>query len=132
MKIINKLMVIIILFALALSFVLATISNASTDSWGSGLITEVEENSTGNDDSDVSEDVGNLLGNIAVIVRVVAVATAVIILIVLAMKYMIASPGDKADVKKSMIPYVIGAFVVFAAGGIISMIIDFSSQIKGS
>lgn len=127
MGVLNRAIAIVAILALVLSIGMT----AYASDWGDGLTQEIEENSQGQDDSQVSKDVGGLLTNMAVIIKVVAVATAVVILIVLAMKYMIASPGDKADVKKSMIPFVIGAFIIFGATGIISMLISFSSQIKG-
>ena len=59
-----------------------------------------------------------------------AVATGIVILISLAVKYMMAAPGDRADIKKSMIPFVIGAFVLFASSGIVDMLIRFSAQLS--
>ena len=56
------------------------------------------------------------------IIQVVAVAVAVIMLVVLAIKYMTAAPGEKADVKKSLVVYVIGALVLFAGAGILNLI----------
>ena len=43
---------------------------------------------------------------------------------------MVAAPGDRADIKKSMIPFVIGAFVLFASSGIVDMLIRFSAQLS--
>ena len=56
------------------------------------------------------------------VIQVVAVAVAVIMLVVLAIKYMTAAPGEKADVKKSLVVYVIGALVLFAGAGILNLI----------
>lgn len=56
------------------------------------------------------------------IIQVVAVAVAVIMLVVLAIKYMTAAPGEKADVKKSLTVYAIGALVLFASAGILNLI----------
>ena len=56
------------------------------------------------------------------ILQVVAVAVAVIMLVVLAIKYMTASPGEKAEVKKSLTVYAIGALVLFASAGILNLI----------
>ena len=44
----------------------------------------------------------------------VGVILSVIILIVVGIKYMLGSVEEKADYKKSMIPYLIGAFMVFS------------------
>ena len=52
---------------------------------------------------------GKLLG----ILQVIGSVIAVIVLIVLGIRYMLGSAQEKADYKKSMIPYVIGAVIVF-------------------
>ena len=43
-------------------------------------------------------------------------------LIVLAIKYISAAPGDKAEIKKHAVVYVVGALVLFGASGIIEVI----------
>ena len=60
--------------------------------------------------------------------RLVGVGVAVIMLIVLAMKYMVAAPGDKADIKKHAIVYVVGAVVLFAATSILEIIAKFAGN----
>lgn len=51
-------------------------------------------------------------------------------LIVLAMKYMVAAPGDKADIKKHAIVYVVGAIVLFATTQILEIIAKFAGNIS--
>ena len=54
-------------------------------------------------------------------------------LVVLAIKYMSAAPGDKADIKKHAVVYVTGAVVLFGSAGILSIIEKFAStNIKAS
>lgn len=53
-------------------------------------------------------------------------------LIILAIKYMSAAPGEKADIKKSAVVYVIGAVVLFAAVGIMQVIKQFSDDINNT
>ena len=65
-------------------------------------------------------------GQIAGIVAAIGVAVALVILIWLGIKYMTASPDGKADVKKSAVPYIIGAVVIFAASGILGIIAGFA------
>lgn len=48
------------------------------------------------------------------LIQMVGVILSVIILIVVGIKYMLGSVEEKADYKKSMIPYLIGAFMVFS------------------
>ena len=50
----------------------------------------------------------------------------IVMLSILGMKYMYSSPGERAEIKKHAVIYVIGAFILFAVPGIIRIIIEFS------
>ena len=63
------------------------------------------------------------------VARVVCVTIAIVILLVIAMKYMMSAPGDRADIKKHAIHYVIGAFILFAVTGILSILNSFAKAI---
>ena len=43
---------------------------------------------------------------------------------------MMAAPGDRADIKKHAVVYVVGAVVLFASTGILSIIQMFSESIN--
>lgn len=60
--------------------------------------------------------------------QVIGIAIAVIMLIVLAIKYISAAPGDKAEIKKHAVVYIVGAIVLFAASGIIQIIKTFAKD----
>lgn len=66
----------------------------------------------------------NLGGKIIGVVRTVGVLVAVVILLILGIKYMMGSAEEKADYKKSMIPYIVGAVLVFAASTIAGIVYD--------
>ncbi len=75
----------------------------------------------------------NFLWSILGIVQVVAISLAVIMLIVLGVKYVSAAPAEKADIKQSAMIYVVGAILMFGASGIIQIIKTFAgSAIKAS
>ncbi len=59
----------------------------------------------------------------------VGVAVSVITLVVLGIKYMVGSIEEKAEYKKSMIPYLIGAFLVFGISTVLSIIMEFTNEI---
>lgn len=75
------------------------------------------------------ETVNNLVNNTAVtviaIARVTGVTIAIVMLLVIAMRYMVSSAGDRADIKKHAVAYVVGAVVLFGAVGILGIIDDF-------
>ncbi len=84
------------------------------------------------DNGGVSSEVDNLVQNSAgttvAVLRVVSVAIAIIVLLVIAMKYMISSAGDRADIKKHAVAYVIGTFILFSAAQIIALLIDIADK----
>ena len=63
------------------------------------------------------------------IVQVVGSLAAVAVLVVLGIKYMIGSAEEKAEYKKTMLPYFIGAILIFAATNIASMVFKWASTI---
>ena len=72
----------------------------------------------------------NVGKNIVGILRTVGIILSVIILIILGIKYMMGSAEEKADYKKSMMPYIIGAALIFAASAFAEVIFQFFSNIK--
>lgn len=76
--------------------------------------------------------VKNVIGNILSIVQVVAIGVAVIMLIVLAIKYISAAPSEKAEIKKSATIYVVGAVLLFSASGVLEIVKQFAGNIKAS
>ncbi len=71
-----------------------------------------------------SEAVKNFGNNILGMVSTGASVLAVIILIVLGVKYMMGSAEEKAEYKKTLLPYAIGAVFVFGAGVICSVLFN--------
>lgn len=69
-----------------------------------------------------------LLWSVLGIVQVVAVSVAVIMLIILGIKYISAAPGEKADIKQGAMIYVVGAILLFGATTIIQIIKGFAGQ----
>lgn len=78
------------------------------------------------DKSGAGKSMLNIVGALLTVVQVVALGTAVIMLIVLAIKYISSAPSDKADIKKSATIYVVGAIILFSGSGIIGIIRKFS------
>lgn len=71
------------------------------------------------------------LGNKVVgIIQVVGSVAAVGILVVLGIKYMMGSTEEKAEYKKTLIPYIIGAVFIFAASNIAGILFNAASSIS--
>lgn len=84
------------------------------------------------DSSGASRSIQNIAGAILAMVQIVAISVAVIMLIVLAIKYISAAPNDKAEIKKHAVVYIVGAVILFSASGILQIIKNFAGNIDPS
>lgn len=82
------------------------------------------------DNSGAKNSAQNIIGALINIIQIIGTGVAIIMLIVLAIKYISAAPGDKAEIKKHAVVYVVGAIVLFAATGILQIIKSFASNIS--
>ncbi len=62
-----------------------------------------------------TNDIQTLGGKILGILQTVGIVLSVIILVILGIKYMMGSAEEKAEYKKTMIPYLVGAVLIFLA-----------------
>lgn len=79
-----------------------------------------------NADTSGIEKIGN---QVITIVSTIGSVASVIVLIVLGLKYMMGSAEEKAEYKKTLMPYVIGAGMVFAASAIAGVIYQFTKNV---
>ena len=71
------------------------------------------------------------IGNqLITIISTVGSVAAVIVLIVLGLKYMMGSAEEKAEYKKTLLPYVIGAVMIFAASTIAGVLYGFLTNVN--
>lgn len=76
----------------------------------------------GSSNSTGTEPAKQILSAVLNVVRNVGAAVAVVTLMVIGAKYIVASAGDRADIKKYAVNYVIGAIILLGATGILSVI----------
>ena len=67
--------------------------------------------------------------NIVSIITTIGIIVAVIVLLILGIKYMMGSASEKAEYKKTMIPYLVGAVLIFGASAIAKAVIAMSESI---
>ncbi len=60
------------------------------------------------------------------VVRIACAGIALVLLTVVGAKYMLASPNERADIKQSLMVYLIGAFVMFGASAIVTIVAQFT------
>ena len=77
---------------------------------------------------DIGTDTVNQAGrNLVSILQAVGIVLSVVILIIIGIKYMMGSAEEKAEYKKTLMPYVIGAALIFAASIFAQVVYDFFS-----
>ena len=64
------------------------------------------------------------------ILQTLGIVIAVLVLMVLGIKYMMGSAEEKAEYKKTMIPYVVGAILIFGATTIANMVFQFANGLN--
>lgn len=117
-----KTIFITLLILMSITVAVAPVFAASGDSFDPSQVKPSE--------GTVSTDKMTNLGNdIAKIVTTAGSIISVIVLVILGIKYMIGSSEEKAEYKKTLLPYIIGAAFVFAASTIASVIFNFASSI---
>ena len=119
MKKFTKILTVILLVAMVLT-TFTTVAKASYSDQVDGLF-EVEAEGTDN--------IMNVGGNIVSIVTTIGIIVAVVVLLVLGIKYMMGSASEKAEYKKTMIPYLVGALLIFGASAIAKAVIAISENL---
>lgn len=118
----TKLMKIVVTVSICLSIVLTGMNVA----FAASSITPKNLNANFTNTSEIQTVGEKVMG----IIQTVGVVTAVIILMVLGIKYMMGSAEEKAEYKKTMIPYIIGAILIFGATAIANMVYNFANGLN--
>ena len=119
-----KVVVVAIIAALLILSLTTEVSALKFNEINESTVTVNASDTTGAADS-----LNRIIGSAITVVQVVGVGVAIIMLIVLAIKYISAAPGDKADIKKHAVVYVVGAVVLFAASGILGIVKNFAKNV---
>ena len=81
------------------------------------------------DGGDATKSAKRIVGALIDVFQVVGVGVAIIMLVMLAIKYLSAAPNEKAEIKKSVSIYVLGAVLLFAASGVLEIIQQFADNV---
>ena len=87
---------------------------------------------TAGKDTNADDTILSIGNTVLTIVTNVGMILAVIIIAILGVKYMMGSTEEKAEYKKSMIPYLVGAVLVFGASAIGRAVIGFGQSVTGN
>ena len=105
---------------------LLVISIGSTTVLGADLIKPGEMTGTPPTGTEIKDLGKQIIG----ILQTVGVVLSVVILVILGIKYMMGSAEEKADYKKTLIPYVVGAVFIFLAPNIASMVYNLLPKLQ--
>ncbi len=141
MKISRKMLIAFMAIMLAFTSLQCVISNAAQvapegagggggETTGSGIMGTIKTLATSESDSEAVTSVNTIAGSVISIAKVICAGIAIIMLTVIAMKYMMAAPSEKADIKKHAVVYVVGAVIMFAATGILQIIQNFATVLE--
>lgn len=92
-------------------------------------IKEFEKAGEGDEVDEInSEDLQTASGIIYNILLIIGIVAAVIVGLIIAMKFMIGSVEQKAEIKQTLIPYIVGCFIIFGAFGIWKVVLNILNQ----
>ena len=78
---------------------------------------------------ETGEKGSGIIGGIIGLLQLAGSGISIIVVTLLGVKYILASPADKADVKKSITPIIIGCALLFAGVNIVATVMDFSTKV---
>lgn len=114
-----KIIVSIILFIIAISTTINVKAVMDPDDIGKYYI---KDELTG------GEDLKNFAGKALGIIQTVGIVLSVIILSIVGIKYMLGSASERAEYKRVLLPYVIGAIILFSVTTIANIVYQFATK----
>lgn len=93
------------------------------------LSSKIDQIGQGNESANTDKVIG-LGQTVVTIMQTVGIVVAVVVLLVLGIKYMMGSAEEKAEYKKTMIPYVVGAVLIFAATTIVNVVYQLANGLN--
>lgn len=86
-------------------------------------------NIASNRDTNADSPIENIGSTVLSIVTSVGIVLAIVVVALLGVKYMMGSTEEKAEYKKTMIPYLVGAVLVFGASAIGKAVINMGTSL---
>lgn len=113
----NKILITILCFAMIVAM--------SASVFAGDIFNQLDGNS--NVETNGITTIGN---SVISVLRVVGIVVSIIVLMIIGIKYMMGSAEEKSEYKKTMVPYLIGAVLIFAASNLASMIYQFAKSVS--
>lgn len=122
----NKKTMKILAFVVTLFMVIAMMSSVVNAASGVNL---TPSQITANIDSNSQTQIQSVGQKIVGIIQVIGIVIAVVVIMVVGIKYMMGSVEEKAEYKKTMMPYIIGAVLIFAGSTLANVVYQFATGI---
>ena len=119
----RAIVVVSLVLILILSFAFATVVKAAE-------INTDQYKDIYNSDKIKANNINDMGGKVLGMVQIIGTATGVIMLIVIGIKYIVTSVEEKATIKQRLIPYVIGAVLLFGGTGLLTLIVNLVTEFK--
>ncbi len=127
----NRKITIIILFCIiflissVVSQVLAAESDLTAELFNSQNLKDISKEVSSSNSQGIVGAINTVIG----LMQVIGTGVSLIMVSLLGIKYLLASVEEKAEIKKTAIPIVIGAVLLFGAVNIIAIIEKFSQKV---
>ena len=74
--------------------------------------------------------VTNTINNVIGLIQLAGTGISLIVITLLGIKYILASPSEKADTKKQIMPILIGCILLFGAVNIVGIMVEASKALQ--
>lgn len=128
-KIFSIILILITLISISVNSFAAKAGSAGTGGSSGDVVTSPGELKP-KDEVKGEDELMQLGGNVMGILRTTGIVISVLILIVIGIKYMMGSAEEKAEYKKVMIPYLVGAALIFGASVISTVVFEFFTHLE--
>ena len=113
-------------------FIIVTILIVLTNTCSADMLESMKTNMSGVDTVDSSltnKGIGKVINTIIGLLQVAGTGISLIVITMLGIKYIMASAGEKAEIKKQAIPIVVGCVLLFGAVNIMAAVEDMAQKI---
>lgn len=117
---------LILTFVMIISLFIGATNLYATTGGLNTVITGMQNASTINAE-DASSNVAKAINDVIGLLQITGTGISVIVVTMLGIKYLIASPSEKADTKKMIMPILIGCILLFGAVNLVAIVADFSA-----
>ena len=117
----KKLLIVILIIVILLTTLTGLAFGAEA-----GLIKSIGDGG-GNVETQSVENFGRAIVSV---VKVIGVIVAVVVLLILGVKYMLGSAEERAEYKKTMVPYIVGAVLIFASTTLVGIVYDLADSLN--